>query len=128
MRFLKLPLWLATVIFLPLVAVAIWYGQQVPLTLPALGGSQVRTWDYLILVYCGIASVLPVWALLQPRGYLGGFFLYSVLAAALLGILFGGGTIAGAISAAPHVRTPTVTEDQHVGDCSETSCHRIVLI
>ena len=93
MRVLKLKLWLATVIFLPLVGVAIWYGQQVPLTLPALGGSQVRTWDYLILLYCGVASVLPVWALLQPRGYLGGFFLYSVLAAALLGILFGGGTI-----------------------------------
>ncbi len=90
---LRLPLWLATVIFLPLVGLAIVYGQRIPITLPAIGGSAVRTWDYLILAYCGIASVIPVWALLQPRGYLGGFFLYSVLFAALAGILLGGDRI-----------------------------------
>lgn len=87
---LRMPLWLATLMFLPLVAMAIAFGQKVPITLPAIGGSAVRTWDYLILAYCGIASVIPVWALLQPRGYLGGFFLYSVLFAALAGILIGG--------------------------------------
>src|SRR4029453_5821692 len=48
-RFLKLPLWPAPVFFPPLVGAAIWFGQQMPFTLPALGGSQVRTWDYLIL-------------------------------------------------------------------------------
>jgi carbon starvation protein len=87
---LKLPLWLATLIFLPLVGLAIIYGQSHAIVLPAMGGSAVRTWSYLLLAYCGIASVLPVWALLQPRGYLGGFFLYAVLFAALAGILFGG--------------------------------------
>ena len=30
----------------------------------------------LILAYCFVASLMPVWALLQPRGYLGGFVLY----------------------------------------------------
>ncbi len=93
MRWLRLPLWLATLVFVPLVGVAIWYGQRIPITLPAIGGSAVRTWDYVILVYCGIASVLPMWALLQPRGYLGGFFLYAVLGAAFAGILLGGSTI-----------------------------------
>ena len=33
----------------------------------------------LILAYCCVASVVPVWALLQPRGYLGGFILYLAL-------------------------------------------------
>jgi len=93
MRWLRLPLGLATLIFLPLVGLAIWYGQRIPFTLPAIGGSATRTWDYVILAYCGLASVLPVWALLQPRGYLGGFFLYAVLGVALVGILIGGGSI-----------------------------------
>jgi carbon starvation protein len=43
----------------------------------------------IILGYCFIASVLPLWLLLQPRGYLGGYFLYGALLVALLGIAFG---------------------------------------
>jgi carbon starvation protein len=34
--------------------------------------------------------VLPVWLLLQPRGQLGGYFLYAALAAGALGLAFGG--------------------------------------
>jgi carbon starvation protein len=37
--------------------------------------------------------MVPVWSLLQPRGYLGGFVLYLALAAGVLGIFFGGYTI-----------------------------------
>ena len=36
---------------------------------------------------------MPVWALLQPRGYLGGFVLYSAIAIGVVGIFFGGYTI-----------------------------------
>src|SRR5262249_20354395 len=88
----KMPLWLATLIFVPLVAVAIWFGQWAPIDLPGSGSPEdaVRAADYVLLVYCGIASVVPMWALLQPRGYLGGFFLYAVLFAALVGIVAGG--------------------------------------
>ena len=42
------------------------------------------------MVYCFVASLLPVWMLLQPRGYLGGFVLYMALAVGLIGIFFGG--------------------------------------
>jgi carbon starvation protein len=88
-----MPLWLATLVFVPLVGVAIWVGQQAPLHLPPLVGTgreaEVRTWCYVILAYCGVASIVPMWALLQPRGYLGGFFLYGVLAVSLAGILVG---------------------------------------
>ncbi len=87
----RMPLWLATLIFVPLIAVVIWYGQKLPLDLPSLFGIEpILLWDYLILIYCAVASVIPVWALLQPRGYLGGFFLYGMLFASFLGILFGG--------------------------------------
>ena len=44
----------------------------------------------MILIYCIIASLVPVWALLQPRGYLGGFVLYTALALGVIGIFFGG--------------------------------------
>ncbi len=33
---------------------------------------------------------MPVWFLLQPRGYLGGFVLYTALAVGVIGIFFGG--------------------------------------
>jgi carbon starvation protein len=39
------------------------------------------------LVYCGVASVIPVWALLQPRGFLGGYFLSVTVLLAFLGIV-----------------------------------------
>jgi carbon starvation protein len=42
------------------------------------------------LGYCFLASIIPVWLLLQPRGYLGGFFLYGTLACGLLGVFLGG--------------------------------------
>ena len=48
------------------------------------------TWALIILAYCCVASMVPVWSLLQPRGYLGGFVLYSALAIGVFGVFFGG--------------------------------------
>lgn len=83
----------ATVIFLPLVGVSIWAGQFIPIDFTYLTGMSPAmarlTWNILLVVYCVIASVLPMWLLLQPRGHLGGYFLYVVLGVAALGILFG---------------------------------------
>lgn len=85
-RFLRPPLWLVTVVFVPLVGVAIWLGPQMPLRFVADGPIPNLHWAWAILAYCGVASVLPVWLLLQPRGYLGGFFLYLTLGGGLLGL------------------------------------------
>src|SRR4028119_280079 len=49
-----------------------------------------KTWAIVILLYSGVASMVPVWALLQPRGYLGGFILYAALALGVIGVFFGG--------------------------------------
>jgi carbon starvation protein len=84
-RFLKPPLWLQSVIFVPLTLVAVYAGTQFS-TVLVLG---LRTWVCIILAYCFVASLVPVWALLQPRGYLGGFVLYLALAAGIIGIFFG---------------------------------------
>ena len=91
MEWLKLPLRRATFIFLPLLILVIWVGPFIPTALPHLPGiPPIYLWDGIVLVYCFIASILPVWLLLQPRGYLGGIFLYTALAAGLVGLTLGG--------------------------------------
>jgi carbon starvation protein len=85
-RWLKPPLWLTTVVFVPATLGVVWLGTQYS-TLLVLPG---RTWGILILAYCFLASLVPVWALLQPRGYLGGFVLYMALAVGVAGIFLGG--------------------------------------
>ena len=97
MRYAKLSLKWATAIFLPLIGVAIWAGQHIPLDLAgALGTSEAgatRLWDVLLLGYCFIASIVPMWILLQPRGHLGGYFLFAALMGGLLGVVLGGRTV-----------------------------------
>jgi carbon starvation protein len=85
-RYLKPPLWLTTAIFVPATLVMVYLGTRFSTVFVADG----RTWGILILAYCVLASMTPVWALLQPRGYLGGFVLYMALGVGVLGILFGG--------------------------------------
>ena len=85
-RKFRWPLWLSTIVFVPLVALAIWIGPRVPLDFTAAGEVPSLHWAWLILGYCAVASVMPVWLLLQPRGYLGGFFLYITLIGGLIGL------------------------------------------
>lgn len=85
-KFLKPPLWIVTAIFVPATLFVAWLGTQVS-TLFLL---DARTWGMLILAYCAVASVIPVWSLLQPRGYLGGFVLFMALGLGVIGVLFGG--------------------------------------
>ena len=85
-RYLKPPLWLATAIFVPATFAVCFLGTRLSTSFIA---SQAF-WAIAILCYCAVASVLPVWSLLQPRGYLGGFVLYTALAIGAFGILFGG--------------------------------------
>ena len=46
-----------------------------------------KTWMYLIGVYIVVASVAPVWILLQPRDFLSSFLLYAMLALAFIGVV-----------------------------------------
>jgi carbon starvation protein len=85
-RYLSPPLWLLTTIFVPATLVVVWLGTKVS-TYFIL---DAKWWAMLILAYCCVASMVPVWSLLQPRGYLGGFILYFALALGIIGIFFGG--------------------------------------
>jgi len=106
---LNLPFSVGTVIFVAGVFASVWIGTQVPLAItpgdypagtitllgsdaffPALlGSSNIGAWVLVVLVYGGIASILPVWMLLQPRDYLSSFLLYSGVGGALLAVIVG---------------------------------------
>jgi len=45
-------------------------------------------WLYLIFAYIFIASVVPVWAMGQPRNYLNSFLLLAMMLAAFIGVVF----------------------------------------
>ncbi|MCC7139380.1 MAG: carbon starvation protein A [Planctomycetes bacterium] len=80
--------WVLSVVFVPLVLGCVWLG-----TVPAVSmvlRADATTWYFAILGYCVVASLVPVWTLLQPRGFLGGFVLYLALAAGVAGVFFGG--------------------------------------
>ncbi|HEY0946253.1 MAG TPA: carbon starvation protein A [Opitutaceae bacterium] len=59
-----------------------------------MAGWSAWTWVVLLLGYSYVASVLPVWALLQPRDYINSLQLISVLALLVIGLVvasFAGG-------------------------------------
>jgi len=91
---LKMRVWQASLVFVPLVFLAVWVGQEFPI-LPAwlhntLGCNPKKAWCLLLIVYCFVASTAPVRILLQPRDYLSSYLLYFSVLGGFLGILFGG--------------------------------------
>lgn len=91
----------ASFIFVPLVFLAIYVGQQMPIPVPpALAhGNPKTTWTVILLGYCFLASIAPVWVLLQPRDYLSSFLLLACVLGGLGGILIG----------RPPLDTPAIT-------------------
>jgi len=103
LRYTKLTNGWATLIFLPLIGIAIIAGQHLPFDMveivrsfsPGLSAAQAESrahmvWDVALLLYCAVASVVPMWLLLQPRGELGGYFLFIALGAGAIGLIMGG--------------------------------------
>ncbi|MBS4540152.1 carbon starvation protein A [Clostridium sp. D2Q-11] len=76
------PLIIGTIFGIILLALAIWLGMEFPIVLSK------GAWIGIILVYIFIASVTPVWILLQPRDYLNSYLLYVMMIGAILGLVF----------------------------------------
>ena len=57
---------------------SIYVGSVIPLELPAgiLGLSANGNWILILFIYAAIASMLPVWVLLQPRDFINGMQLF----------------------------------------------------
>ncbi|MGI6689072.1 MAG: carbon starvation protein A [Christensenellales bacterium] len=81
LKYSKLNKWVNTAIAIVLLVVAVIIGLQAPMY---VAGS---TWHLLIFIYIFIASIVPVWALLQPRDYLNSYLLVFMIVAAAVGII-----------------------------------------
>ena len=76
------PLGIATVIGVIGIAVCMYIGLNWhPIYL------SYNVWIIIVGVYIAVASVTPVWILLQPRDYLSSFLLYGMIVLAIVGII-----------------------------------------
>jgi carbon starvation protein len=64
------------------------YVWPISLAGPILGTEPAMFWFAVLMLYCLIASVLPVWFLLQPRDYLSAYTLFIGLFLGYLGLIW----------------------------------------
>ena len=77
----------------------IYLGELFPVTLTeAMGLAPAAQWILILFAYAAVASMLPVWLLLQPRDYINGIQLFVGL-----GILYGAVFIAAPVVVAPPI-------------------------
>jgi carbon starvation protein len=81
---------LSTLVMLPFVFGACWFAQSNP-EFAATFKLSMETWRWILVGYIIVASLLPVWLLLQPRDYLASYFLYFAVIIGAIGMLFGAG-------------------------------------
>ncbi|MFB3068941.1 MAG: carbon starvation protein A, partial [Acidobacteriota bacterium] len=67
----KISIWRVTLVAFTVTLFSVWAG----LRLPSIDLS-LAWWSVLLLVYSFVASILPVWLLLQPRDYINSLLLY----------------------------------------------------
>lgn len=80
LRYAHWPTWANTVVAISMLVASIVIGLMMPVYL------SLETWHILIFVYIFVASVMPVWALLQPRDYLNSYLLVAMIVAAVAGV------------------------------------------
>lgn len=84
-------LMVASLIAVAVLILNIYIGFKFPIPLPQdgiLGFSPLMFWFVLLMIYAGIASVLPVQILLQPRDYLSTYVLFGSMSLGILGLLW----------------------------------------
>src|SRR5699024_10949568 len=99
---LKWNLPLVSVVGVVLLYALMLIGDRFPVSLPdsVPGLSPNAFWILLLFIYGGVASLLPVWVLLQPRDYINGLQLFVGLA-----ILYGAFLLTGPTIVAPALNT-----------------------
>ncbi len=97
---MHVPLLWPTIVGTVILYAVIYLGEEVPLSLPAemFGLAPGAQWILILFLYAGIASLLPVWLLLQPRDYINGIQLFVGL-----GLLYGAVLIANPTIVAPAI-------------------------
>jgi carbon starvation protein len=83
----KFPLLPTTVVGFVLMLAAVWGGLRFPLLwMDRSSWPDLNVWIVILLIYSFVASVLPVWSLLQARDFLNSLLLYLGLALCYLGV------------------------------------------
>lgn len=100
-----------SIIALLLLYGAIYVGTLYPFQLPASWGNSTVIWTIILFVYCFLASVLPVWVLLQPRDFINSHQLIVALV-----LLVGGMFVAGVQGTADLTESaPAIAKQAPVG-------------
>ncbi len=73
--------WVNTIVAIVVLVVCIALGLLFPIYISA------DAWRIIIFIYIAIASIAPVWVLLQPRDYLNSYLLVAMIVASVLGVL-----------------------------------------
>lgn len=114
----QVPLWLPSLIALAAMYLSVIYGDEGILgTLNGtMAGWSTITWVAILLIYSYVASVLPVWTLLQPRDYINSLQLITALGLVVAGLvaaaLFGGAPLSpGGQRVALEIAAPAVRPD-----------------
>ncbi len=93
---------LASLAALFLLYVFIYLGTLLPLRIPPIiMGNEILTWVVILLIYAYVASILPVWVLLQPRDYINSHQLFVGLGLLYLGLFV----------AMPEMKAPAINPD-----------------
>jgi carbon starvation protein len=97
---MHVPILWPTIIGTVILYAVIYLGELVPVELSAgmFGLAPGAQWILILFLYAGIASLLPVWLLLQPRDYINGIQLLVGL-----GLLYGAVLIANPTIVAPAI-------------------------
>ena len=82
LRYAKFGKAVNTVLAIVLLVAGVAIGLNVPIFV------EKSTWQIIVFLYIAVASVVPVWALLQPRDYLNSYLLIAMIGMAVIGILF----------------------------------------
>jgi carbon starvation protein len=81
-----LPLWANTIIAIAGLIFLIWLGFKFPITV-GTEKTAYQIWFTLLMIYGVVASVTPVWILLQPRDYISSWVLIIGITLAFIGII-----------------------------------------
>ena len=92
---MHMPILWPTVIGTTILYAVIWLGEIAPVELPArlIGLTPGAQWILILFGYAAIASLLPIWILLQPRAYINGVQLFVGLVLVYSTVFIAGPTI-----------------------------------
>lgn len=81
LRYAKLNKWLNTAIAIALLIAGVAVGLNFPIYI------EKNVWQIIVFIYIAVASIVPVWALLQPRDYLNSYLLVIMIVMAVVGVV-----------------------------------------